>query len=191
LTTEELAALYDALPHALWIIDEAYAEFMQPPATTESWVDRGNWLVLRSMTKDYALGGLRLGYLLGAPELVRPLQAAQPPWNVNTFAQLAGCISLREGQGWRTNTLEQLATETAQLLERLRNLGFRPHPTTVNYFLVPVESPSALRSALLAQRMVIRDCTSFGLPHFIRIATQLPEANARLIAALADFAPVT
>jgi histidinol-phosphate/aromatic aminotransferase/cobyric acid decarboxylase-like protein len=141
------------------------------------------------MTKDYALGGLRLGYLLGAPELVQPLQAAQPPWNVNTFAQLAGCVSLREGQEWRIQTLDRLATETAHLQAGLRQIGFRPHPTTVNYFLVSVESPSAIRSALLAQRLVIRDCTSFGLPQFIRIATQLPEANARLIEALREFAP--
>jgi histidinol-phosphate aminotransferase len=186
LTKDELDTLYYAAPKALWIMDEAYAEFMQPPATTDQWVERGNWLVLRSMTKDFALGGLRLGYLLGAPALVEPLQTTQPPWNVNTFAQLAGCISLHEGQQWRTETLAKLANETATLQQQLRGTGFQPCPTTVNYFLVPVESPPTLRRSLLAQRLVVRDCTSFGLPHHIRIATQLPEANGRLVQALAE-----
>lgn len=189
LTTVELAILYEAAPKALWIIDEAYAEFMQPAVTTAGWVDRGNWLVLHSMTKDYALGGLRLGYLLAAPEIVQPLQAAQSPWNVNILAQLAGCVALTEGQPWRAETIARLSKETESLRARLAEVGYWPHPTMVNYFLVPVVSPPTLRSALLQRRMVVRDCTSFGLPNYIRIATQRPEANARLVEAMAELAP--
>jgi histidinol-phosphate aminotransferase len=189
LTPDELAILYNAAPNALWIIDEAYAEFMQPPATTADWVGRGNWLILRSMTKDFALGGLRLGYLLAAPNLITSLQAAQSPWNVNTFAQLAGSVSLREGQRWRSETLTRLHRETESLRAALAEAGYHPHPTNVNYFLLPVHSPSTVRAQLLTQRLVVRDCTSFGLPNFIRIATQQPEANAHLIQALSDLAP--
>ena len=189
LMADELEMLYGTVPDALWIIDEAYAEFMQPTATTAAWVDRGNWLVLRSMTKDYALGGLRLGYMIGAPALIHPMQAAQPPWNVNTLAQLAGSASLREGQAWRNETLAQLHVETLALQDRLREIGYQPFPTEANYFLVPVDSASKLRHALLADRLVVRDCTSFGLPHFIRIATQLPDANACLVQALYQHAP--
>jgi histidinol-phosphate aminotransferase len=184
LTPGELEQLYQAAPNAIWIIDEAYAEFMHPPATSAAWVPRGNWLVLRSMTKDYALGGVRLGYLLGAPALVKPMQAAQSPWNVNIFAQIAGAVSLREGQAWRKETLSKLHDATQALQQELRAVGYDPHPTTVNYFLIPVESPSELRRALLADRLIVRDCTSFGLPHYIRIATQLPDANARLVQAM-------
>lgn len=181
LAPDELDRLYQAAPNALWVIDEAYAEFMQPPATTAAWVERGNWLVLRSMTKDYALGGLRLGYVIGAPALIGPLQAAQSPWNVNILAQLAGSVSLRAGKEWRKETLTKLAAATQALQAELRAAGYAPHPTTVNYFIVPVESPTRLRGALLAEGLVVRDCTSFGLPHHIRIATQLPTDNARLV----------
>lgn len=189
LSPDELETFYRAVPDALWILDEAYAEFMEPPATSAQWVSRGNWLVLRSMTKDYALGGLRLGYVIGAPQLIQPLQRAQSPWNVNTFAQLAGCVSLREGQPWRSETLAKLRDETASLQARLREIGYQPLPTTINFFLTPVQSASVVRSALLKQRLVVRDCTSFGLPNFIRIATQLPEANTRLVNALRELAP--
>jgi histidinol-phosphate aminotransferase len=189
LAPDELAVLYNSAPNARWIIDEAYAEFMPVPATTAAWLDRGNWLVLRSMTKDFALAGLRLGYLLGAPSLIGPLQTTQSPWNVNIFAQLAGVVALREGLEWRRQTLVKLHQETLSLQATLRDMGYRPYPTTVNYFLVPVRSASELRNTLLAQRIVVRDCTSFGLPQFIRIATQQPEANARLLQAMREVAP--
>ena len=188
LTLSELETLYSAAPSALWIMDEAYAEFMQPPLTSAAWVERGNWLILRSMTKDYALGGVRLGYVIGVPSLIKPLQMAQSPWNVNTFAQLAGCVSLREGLAWRDETLAKLRNDTTHFQEQLRGIGYQPLHTTVNYFLVPVPSAHTLRQALLARRLVVRDCTSFGLPHFIRIATQLPETNQRLLEALAEIA---
>jgi histidinol-phosphate aminotransferase len=189
LAPDALATIFDAAPNALWIIDEAYAEFMDIPATTAAWVSRGNWLVLRSMTKDFALGGLRLGYVLGAPPLIQTLQTAQPPWNVNLFAQVAGAVALREGLEWRSATLTALRKECAMLQEALRGAGYQPYPTTVNYFLVPVHSPATLRNALLARRLIVRDCTSFGLPNFIRIAVQRPEANARLVQALIEMAP--
>jgi histidinol-phosphate aminotransferase len=188
LAPSALETLYDGAPNALWIADEAYDEFMQTPATTADWIERGNWLVLRSMTKDFALGGLRLGYLLGAPALIEPLQTTQPPWNVNILAQIAGAASLREGLAWRRQTLAALRAETIALQAALREQGYQPTPTTVNYFLVPVYSASELRRALLAQRLVVRDCSSFGLPNFIRIATQQPEANARLLDAMRQLA---
>ena len=191
LDPDELAVLYAAAPHALWIVDEAYAEFMQPPATTAPRAKRDNWLVLRSMTKDFALGGLRLGYLIGAPALIEPLQRTQSPWNVNVLAQLAGCVSLREGQEWRRETLVRLHEETASLQSALREVGYQPLPTTVNYFLLPVHSASEVRRALLAKRLVVRDCTSFGLPQFIRIATQREEANKRLLQTLHELASST
>jgi histidinol-phosphate/aromatic aminotransferase/cobyric acid decarboxylase-like protein len=191
LAPDALTTLYDAAPTALWIIDEAYAEFMDRPATTAAWVSRGNWLVLRSMTKDFALGGLRLGYVLGAPSLIQTLQTAQSPWNVNLFAQVAGAVALREGLAWRRTTLTELRKECALLQEALRGAGYKPYLTTVSYFLVPVYSPATVRETLLAQRLIVRDCTSFGLPDFIRIAVQRPEANARLMQALIELAPTT
>lgn len=190
LTPDELAVLYNTAPDALWIIDEAYAEFMDQPASMSHWVERGNWLVLRSMTKDFALGGLRLGYVMGAPALIEAMQIAQPPWNANIFAQLAGSVSLREGQEWRRSTLTALRKECNHLQDALRESGYQPYPTTVSYFLLPVNDSTKLRNELLTQGLVVRDCTSFGLPNFIRIAVQQPEENARLLQALGNLSPI-
>ncbi len=187
LTTAELSTLYAAAPAALWIVDEAYADFLDASATSIPWIDRGNWLVLRSMTKDFALGGLRLGYVVGAPARIALLQQTQPPWNVNALAQVAGLACLDE-LAWRRRTLAQLRTDCAALMDGLAATGYAPQPTDLSFFLMPVVAPSALRSKLLAQRLVIRDCTSFGLPDYIRIAARGPADNALLLAALADLA---
>jgi histidinol-phosphate/aromatic aminotransferase/cobyric acid decarboxylase-like protein len=183
LRPDALEMLYAAAPAALWIVDEAYLEFMAEPVSSVPWIERGNWLVLRSMTKDFALGGLRLGYAVGTPALIGPLQQAQSPWNTNSVAQMAGAACMDQ-LAWRQATLAQLRADCDKLCNDLRATGYVPLPTTANYFLVPVANPAALRAALLQQRMVIRDCTSFGLPDHIRIAAQRPDENQRLVAAL-------
>ncbi len=187
LSEAEWAMLYAAAPDALWIMDEAYADFADEPLTSIPWIDRGNWLVLRSMTKDFALGGLRLGYVVGAPERIAPLQLAQPPWNVNAFAQAAGLACLDE-LGWRRNTLARLRQDCAALMTDLGAAGYAPRPSALNFFLTPVTAPGELRRQLLEQRLVVRDCTSFGLPNYIRIAAQQPAQNTLLVAAMATLA---
>lgn len=183
LAPHEMEFLHEAAPEALWIVDEAYADFTEAPWSVIHWTERGRWLVLRSMTKDLALGGLRLGYAVGAPDLITLMQNAQPPWNVNLLAQVAGVAAL-QALDWRTDTLARLRAHTADLRARLQGHGFEPLPTTVNFFLLPVDNATDARNALLPERLMVRDCTSFGLPQYIRIATQLPEQNEQLADAL-------
>ena len=183
LTPAQLRTLHEAAPDALWIVDEAYADFTAEPWSAAAWAAAGGWIVLRSMTKDFALGGLRVGYLIGAPAQIDALNAAQPPWNVNNVAQIAGVAALDE-LAWRTATMARLREEVAGMRQSLRSMGFHPLPTTVNYFLLLVGDAAAVRTALFRQKLIVRDCTSFGLPYAIRIAMQLPEQNARLVDAM-------
>jgi histidinol-phosphate aminotransferase len=182
-TPEEVSTLRAAAPGALWVVDEAYAAFTETPWSASRWIDRGGWLILRSMTKDFSLGGLRLGYAIGAPDTIGQMQAAQPPWNVNVLAQIAGEAALHS-VAWRDQSLAQLRQDTAELRAALRRGGFSPLPTTTNYFLTQVGDATAVRQALLREALMVRDCTSFGLPDYIRIATQLPAQNEKLAAAL-------
>ncbi len=204
LSPGELRYLWEGAPDALWVVDEAYAEFTEDPWSASQWVmsstngsparRRGpGWIVLRSMTKDFALGGLRLGYLLAAPSIIKRLQDVQPPWSVNGVAQLAGLVALDE-MNWREETTTRLRRDVWRLQEGLRACGYAPLPTTVNYFLVPVGDARSMRDRLVASRMFVRDCTSFGLPDHIRIAARPPQENARLLEVMARFAhlpPIT
>jgi histidinol-phosphate/aromatic aminotransferase/cobyric acid decarboxylase-like protein len=81
-------------PERLVILDEAYAPFVEDRWSSEALLDHGNLVVLRSMTKEQGLAGLRLGYLLAAPEVARAIEAVRPPWSVNSGALRAGLAVL-------------------------------------------------------------------------------------------------
>lgn len=198
-TMEELAHLRSAVPdnQTLWIIDESYRYFvrenhLRPAARPAGSVERvisDHWskstIIIRSLTKEYSLAGLRLGYAIGTPDLIEALRDVQIPWSVNTLAQVAGVAALKpEVVGWRDESLAQLHRHAADLWKNLAALGFTVLPTSTTYALVEVGGAAQFRRALLPYGIIVRDCTSFGLPEYVRIAAQLPEDNEQLVSAI-------
>lgn len=179
-----VAALLVACPSTLLVLDESYINFVANRWSARDLLAAGNLLILRSLTKDYALTGLRVGFALAAPEVIAALEKAQPPWSVNALAQAAAVAVLRN-EGHLRATLAVLALAKAALVSNLMLTGFAPLPSAVNFFLLPVASAVETTCMLRERGIKVRDCTSFGLPAFVRIAAQRPEANAQLIAALA------
>ncbi|GAB4505755.1 MAG: histidinol-phosphate transaminase [Anaerolineales bacterium] len=171
-------------PNTLFVVDEAYLAFV-PDMKSAVTLRRKNILTLRSMTKDYALAGLRLGYAAGDEAVIQAIVNLRPAWNVNALAQAAGLAALQDEVHQR-ETLTQLRSETQKLVEGLRRLGFNPVPSRTHYFLLPVASGADFRQKLLAQGVLVRDCASFGLPAYVRLATRMAEENARLLRALAS-----
>jgi L-threonine-O-3-phosphate decarboxylase len=176
----ELAARF---PTTLLVIDEAYRAFVDDPPDSRALLERENVILLRSLTKEYALPGLRLGYALAAASLARVLDAVRPPWNVNAVAAAAGLAALAESD-YRERTRAVVREARAYLEAELRRRGFRVVPSAANYLLVEVGDGARLRAALLARGICVRDCASFGLPGFIRIGVRTRSDCARLIAAL-------
>ncbi len=187
-----------AHPETLFVIDEAYLAFVaagdeavegrQPAGDSALSLRADNVLVMRSMTKDYALAGLRLGYAVGAPAVVDALARVRPPWNVNALAQAAGLAALAD-QAHLRGSLARLRAAKRALVAGLQGLGLRPLPSAVHFFLVPVVDGAALRRRLMRRGVLVRDCASFGLPAYVRIAPRRPEENARLLAAIRETAP--
>lgn len=176
-----------AWPDTLFIVDEAYLTFAaQAPSMLPGL--RHNILVLRSMTKAYALAGLRLGYAVGAPDVLAALQRARPPWSVNALAQAAGIAALQD-TAHLTSCLARIAQAKPDLIAGLHALGLRPVPSTTHFFLVRVGNGAVCRQALLGRGILVRDCASFGLSEYIRVATRRPEENAHLLTALAEVGP--
>lgn len=174
-----------AYPQTIFVIDEAYLDFAAEKRSAQT-LGRENVLVLRSMTKAYGLAGLRLGYALGSTELVKGLLRVRPPWSVNGFAQAAGVAALAD-QCHLRQTLAALRAGQARLVKNLQAVGFAPLTTAVNYFLLPVETGEALRRWLWGRGLLVRDCASFGLPGFVRIATRRPDENEKLNEALTEW----
>jgi histidinol-phosphate aminotransferase len=165
-------------------VDEAYLPFAAGLRSIAG-LEMGNIISLRSMTKDYALAGLRLGYLVADEAVIDALVRVRPPWNVNTMAQAAGIAALEE-EAYLGRCVERLRDTKRSLVDGMRTLGLEPLPSRTHFFLVPVGDAAACRSALLARGIQVRDCTSFGLPAYVRIAARRPQENAELLQAFRE-----
>ncbi|SDO31814.1 L-threonine O-3-phosphate decarboxylase [Halomonas shengliensis] len=173
------------------VVDEAFVDFIGPPgeSLTSLLADHPHLLLLRSMTKCFTLPGLRLGYLLGAPEAVATARACQPAWSVNALAAalvaplLADLDFARRTEGW-------LAAERPRLQAGLEALGLEVVPSRANFFLVrhPAgrEATRCLLPALLRRGVLARHTESFaGLDGgWLRLALRDAEDNESLLAAL-------
>lgn len=180
---DQILSWAKANPQTLFVIDEAYVAFASEAETAVSH-HLPNLLILRSMTKDYALAGLRLGYAVGEPEMIANLQKVKPPWSVNALAQVAGEAALAD-QAYLQTCMARLQTDKAKLIKGLTALGYQPQPSATHYFLLNVGNGAAFREKLLQKGILVRDCASFGLPEYVRIATRSEGDNGRLLSAIA------
>jgi len=176
-------------PGRIVVVDEAFADCL--PGEPESLAGAGSLaglVVIRSLTKTWALAGLRVGYLLAAPEIVQLLAAAQPPWPVSSPA-LAACIATaaesaaREAQEWARG----LAAERAHLLARLAGIdGVRVVPDAAASFVLLDTGIGDVRTRLHGQGFAVRRGETFpGLrPGWIRVAVRDAATSDRFAAAL-------
>jgi histidinol-phosphate aminotransferase len=181
----DIEMVLESTGDGLLILDEAYIAFVEKSWNSAELIGRGNVVVLRSMTKDYGMPGLRLGYALACRDIINNLKLALPPWNVNAIAQRVGAAVLEE-DSYLKQSLRQVREAKRFLTDGLSRLGFRVLPSDANYFLVRVGNAPECRRSLLRHGILVRDCTSFGLPEYVRIAPRtLPECE-KLIAAIGD-----
>jgi len=178
-------------PRCWFIIDEAFADFI--PGMDRLARERPeNVIVLLSLTKMYALPGLRLGLAIMPPDLARRYQGLCPAWSVNALAQNAGVHCLNDA-GFARQTHNSIPEFRAEFAHELNGQGVLHVVSGQANFLL-CRSMDARRDAawladkLLQQRIAVRVCANFaGLDSsFVRIAVRLPEENARFCQALAD-----
>ncbi len=183
LSKRDIEMVLDACEDTLMILDEAYVSFVEKSWSSLGLIGRGNVIIIRSMTKDYALAGLRLGYAVAGEQIIGALRRVHPPWNVNAVAQKAGIIALNDTDYFETSKRE-LGKTKQFLMGELSRLGLELVPSETNFFLVKVANPADFRTALLKQGILVRDCTSFGLAGYIRIATRTAPECKTLVAVI-------
>ena len=169
----------------LLVLDDSYSSLADRPRDAIPLLYLGNVAILRSMTKEHALAGVRLGYLIAERSVISATARIQPAWSVNAVAQAAGLVALRDDEHVEA-AREVIAESKAYLCHELKELGLPVTPSAANFLLVRVGNGAKVRSALLKRRIVVRDCTSFGLPEHIRIAVRRPEECQRLIQSLTE-----
>lgn len=187
-------ALLDIIWHAkrsgaLVVIDEAFADFTGVSVIPEA-VKAGNAIVLRSMTKFYAMAGLRLGYAVGHRKVISRLSGLIPAWSVNTLAAVAGVAALKDS-GFRKRTREWFLAEKDFLYKGLSDMkGIRTFEPSANYIMASLDGgldSRKLRQALFEREgILIRELSSFrGLGQdYFRVAVMGRDANMKLLSAL-------
>ena len=186
-----LRAFLDALPgHVLPVLDEAYFEFLPPGGHDgAALVGEGRpFAAIRTFSKAYGLAGLRVGYLMGPPDLVRALGVVRNVFDVSSPAHAAAIDSLADAPDHLPERISLNASERAMTASGLRALGLDPLPSTANFLLVDLGTPeraTALNAALLRCGVIVRPTRAFGAPTCLRVTIGLPEENARFLAAAA------
>jgi histidinol-phosphate aminotransferase len=183
LPRDAIAKILRACPDSLLVLDQAFVRFVADAWDSRALFEFDNLLILRSLTKDYALTGLRVGYAIAAPPMIQAIEKVQPPWSVNTFAQAATMVALRDEKHLR-GSLAMLAHAKSDLENDLTRLGMTIVPSETNFFLMPVVSAFKFARQMREHKIVVRDGTSWGLPTFVRIAARKPDENARLVLAV-------
>lgn len=175
-------------PQTMFIIDEAYIDFLTEDGEKHGPPKSPNLVVLRSLTKLYHLCGARLGYVMADRRIIQRLKMRQPTWSVNSVAQAAAAVFLRD-EDFPRRTREFYRAETQRFIGRIRDAGFKAHPTSVNFFLVETDDDERLITFLLRRGLVVRHTRNFrGLDgKFVRISTRLPQENDMLADALREF----
>ena len=181
-----------AHPQVDWAIDEAFIDFVEGAESAARW-ELPNLIVIRSMTKFYALAGLRLGYAVLAPERAVAFARLLPEWSVNALAAAAGSALLSDPDlaAFAKRTREHIGCERRRLSEALHGLGLRVFDSAANYLLLrlPDAGPRAadLASGLLhAEGIAMRVCSNYGGldGHYLRIAVRTEPENRRLLEAM-------
>ena len=186
LKRDEFEEILSAASESLVVLDEAYISFVDRTWLSTEYINKGNLLILRSMTKNYSLAGLRLGYAVTREEIINLLSRICPPWSVNAIAQKAGIKALQDKE-YLEKSRKLVFREKKYLVSSLEKLGFVCVPSEANYFLVKVTNAAEFRNRLLInKRILVRDCTSFGLPEYIRVAPRSRSQNRKLIVAVKE-----
>lgn len=188
--TSEILGL--ARRYAYAVVDQSYEHLtLAPMMTPAEAAASANIIQIHSLTKTYAIPGLRIGYIVAAPEVVQVLRRHVRPWSVNALAIEAGIWLMEHGHAAVCDLAEYLG-ETQRLRRQLNLVpGIKAFPTQTNFILAESSLISAARlKELLASRhhILIRDASNFrGLsPCHFRVSTQTREENDCLVEAISE-----
>jgi len=190
---EIVRAWIDASPSdTIWFIDESFVDFSDSTGIGSDILEDRKVVLLRSLTKFYALPGLRIGYAAGSSEIISRMKALKEPWTINALA-LKAAEYLPETAGFADASRNYMKNERRRVEEALADIqGIKAYPSQTDFHLIRSDRIPAreLADRLLGYGICVRTCEDFpGLGEkYIRAAVKLPEDNDRLIRALGQIA---
>lgn len=187
ISTPDLASLLKTAD-GLVAVDEAYVEFSDETAVGIL-KDYSNLVVLRTFSKAMALAGLRTGYLLAAPELVREISKAVLPYNLNVISQTAAEVAIEMYSSHLEPLIKLIRAERDRLFVELGSIeGLSPVASRANFMVVRSSiDPRRVYEELLARGILIRDVSSYPmLRDYFRVSVGTPGENDELLRALKE-----
>jgi histidinol-phosphate/aromatic aminotransferase/cobyric acid decarboxylase-like protein len=190
--TAELREVLRAAPAStrIWI-DETYVEYVGAHESLEQDAAASrNVVVCKSMSKVYALSGLRAAYLCGPNDVIAELRAITPPWAVSLPAQVAAVNALHDPD-YYAEQYRETHRQRGELMHRLSELGFEITPAVANFLLCQLP-PGSIHAADLVKRcrarnLFLRDVSNMGVrANAVRIAVKDGETNRRMVKIIGD-----
>lgn len=186
LRTAELTDFLDRVPeNVLVVLDEAYREFVTDRDVPDgfSFLDRQNVAVMRTFSKAYALAGIRLGYLVAAPEVASGVRKVSIPFSVNRIAQAAGIAAMAATPELLARCAD-VTVERTRVRDDLLAMGYDVPETQANFVWLPLgERTVAFNEHCLDQKVVVRAFVGEGA----RATVGLPAENDAFLAAARTF----
>ena len=174
----------------LMIVDESFMDFCADAVTYTARhfvANHAALVVVQSLTKFFAIPGLRLGFALASENLAERMEASKDPWNTNLLAQSAGIAALGD-YAYQEQSLVWLESEREFLFRSLKKIeGIKVYPPTVNFILLRIPArwgnAPAFCARMRSEGILLRDCSNYpGLDDtFIRVAVRKREENEKLL----------
>lgn len=171
----------------LLVLDEAFIDFTPDQSLVKDVEGNSHLIVLRSLTKFYALSGLRIGYGIFPDQIVQRIRGHKEPWTVNTLAQLAAATAIRD-RAYQEQTTTVISAEKKYFEQSFRDLGIEFFPASANYYLLRISRGKEVASALRKKGILVRDCSNFASldGSYVRVAVRSRKENSRLLQELGE-----
>jgi threonine-phosphate decarboxylase len=172
------------------MVDESFLDFTAAPSVLRLLPRRPDLFMLRSLTKFYAIPGLRVGALVGGEEETAVLRHFREPWQVNALAEAAAIASVQDSD-YAIRSRSFVEQERRWLMEQIAQFpGVKVEPSCVNFLYARLDyDPARLCAFLLEHKILLRNCSLWkGFEHpAVRVAVRTREQNTRLLKAWSKF----
>ncbi|MDD5044637.1 MAG: histidinol-phosphate transaminase [Candidatus Omnitrophica bacterium] len=183
----EVAEFLKRIPkNVIVVFDEAYELFVDAKdfPQTLGRIDQNNIIILKTFSKAFGLAGLRVGYAVARPELVRYMEKARQPFNVNYLAQVAAAAAVSDKK-FLEDTRRTVLKGKQYLYAALEKLGINYVPSVANFILIEVACEGTyIFKEMLKYGVIVRDMKEYGLNNFIRVTIATMRENRKFISVL-------
>ncbi|MBX9977711.1 MAG: histidinol-phosphate transaminase [Alphaproteobacteria bacterium] len=190
---DDVLRLHKGIPDSvILVLDEAYAEYVADEHYESGltlFKDATNVITLRTFSKVYGLAGIRVGFGVGAPALLDPLNRIRPPFNVNSVGQAAASIAVHD-QAWVKKAKDHNMSWINWTKERLEASCFPVNPSHGNFLLFDCGSSDGAKNVyryLGEKGIMVRPMAGYGLHHHLRVSIGRDHEMEEFISVMQDY----